>query len=353
MKSSTAVAMALALAAFGMSGGPALADGGPIPEPMPEPAPAPEPAPEPEVAPAPGPASYIQLRGGYARSISEFPFAAEFEGGDSVFTTDYGDGVFAEMDIYWANIFSPNFGLELGVDAAVLENDDSVGEEVIDGTEGTCLTRTVLGLISDCHQEVTLTTKTSVVTADLLGKYDATLGQIGMTFGLGATFQHISSTIHADHLFPRIEGRGFESFVDRDTHFNGLGVKGGIEKSYGLGNTALSLNGEVYGSYVWGGRNVDINDFRTENESFFEEEQARFEDNISVATVDAVLSLSYQPSWLREGSYLEIGGLYRHMWSPMFTSNVHSSGQYDEGSIGDDEDDLSYWAVFFGARFSN
>lgn len=279
-------------------------------------------------------AAEVQLRGGWAGSLEEFPFARE-DDSDAPINTDYGAGAFGEADVHLDGLFG-GFGLEFGADFALLDKSTDTGGSLDSdcSTEGTA---TQLGLISDCHDIVFLEADTQVITADILGTKDLLAG---LRVAFGATGLFLESDLDGDHIFPA----GFESFVDRDTSLDAYGIKAGLEHSLPLMNTSLSLHTEIYGSWVWGERTVEINDLRTSNGNFLNEEFATFEDDIDVPVLDATVALSWK---LTEMTGFEVGGKYRRLFGAMFTLDTASGT-----GVGSDSADLDYWAVFGGVTFT-
>ena len=278
-------------------------------------------------------ADELRLRGGLTSGLqSEYIFGSEDDTGEA-FSTDYGAGGMIGLN-YFSDEIIAGVGADLGLQAIGV-----VGDDVLD--LGDCDIQTYLGLIRNCHDRVEVGNETAFLDAHALASYTINAGQTQLLGGLSAL--GFRNALTSDHLF---EG-GFESFVDRDTEFGGLGVKLGARHQVELSrNMTLKLEGFV-GQYR-GDREMKISDFETDEGVFNQLREATFTDQIDVTTLEITPSISMAADWAGAGASVEFGVSYKLFQGIADTRNVVSHGEFDAFEGGDQTDDIATTSLFAG-----
>ena len=289
-------------------------------------------------------ADELQLRGGIASGFnSDYTYALGFDDTDR-FTTDYGLGGTGSITYRMDDVYA-GFGLELGLQFGVLVGSDDTGGAL----DNDCKTETFLGLIPDCHDRADVESLTSFAEIDALASYDIGGGQTTLLGGISAL--GFRNELEADYIFPS----GFESFVDRDTEFAGLGLKLGARHVIPLQN-GMSINIEGLVGRYRGERRMQIKDDRFVDGTPDELAEESFNDTIDVTTFELTPSLAMPASWAGDGATMEFGVSYKLFQGIVDSRNVvahggsdfEQIGSIDAFEVGAVDDDVSSTSIFAG-----
>ncbi len=294
---------------------------------------------EPEVI-KPKADSKLTVRGGYATSTEEYPFAFEQDtgggvatGADEVHKAGYGDGFFGYL-AYSNDAMFGRVGGEISLSHYSLSGDESVrGGTPLSIFDGTGLTRNNSG------DQANTTSETQISSLRVLTSGERGYGT-QLLAGLGAL--QFSSDVGVNQ-----SRDSFQSDVNRRTDYTGLGLVAGARKAIPVSNNA-TLQLEGFAGVYTGDRSLDISD-RFEGDSGDTYETKSVTDRQTVFSLDLSASVAVPANRIAQGGLFELGLGYTRLFNVTDTTNYNPNTKpaYSGGSDSDDIDALS---LFFGLQ---
>ncbi len=298
----------------------------------------PTPLVEPEVI-KPKADSKLTVRGGYATSTEEYPFAFEYTGGgfatraDEIHEAGYGDGFYGYL-AYSNDAMFGRVGGEISLSHYNLSGDEDVSASALNSIfDSAGLSR------NNGAEQANTTSDTQISSLRVLTSGNRGNGTQLLT-GLGAL--QFSSDVEVNQ-----SRTDFQSDVNRKTDYTGLGLVAGARKAIPISNNA-TLQLEGFAGVYTGDRSVDISDhFDGDTSETYETKSVT--DRQTVFSLDLSASVAVPANRIAQGGLFELGLGYTRLFNVTDTTNYNPNTKpaYSGGSDSDDIDALS---LFFGLQ---